>query len=79
LAGNTIMAAEVNGTGPAFQVGAVRRLFDVTRRTTPSPFGVGTVYDVTADGQRFLVNVVAEEQEAPPPINVITNWTATLR
>jgi len=79
LAGNTIMAAEVNGSGPAFQVGAVRRLFDVTRRTAPSPFGVGSVYDVTADGQRFLVSVVAEAEEAPSPITVITNWTTTLR
>jgi eukaryotic-like serine/threonine-protein kinase len=79
LAGNTIMAAEVNGSGPAFQVGAVRPLFDVTRRTAPSPFGVGSVYDVTADGQRFLVSVVAEAEEAPSPITVITNWTTTLR
>jgi hypothetical protein len=42
--------------------------------------GPGNVYDVTADGQRFLVNVVDEEQAAlPPPITVITNWTSTLR
>jgi len=80
LAGNTIMAAEVNGTGTAFQVGTVRPLFDVRRRSVPYlGFGTGSVYDVTGDGQRFLVNVVADEQGAPPPITVITNWTATLR
>jgi Tol biopolymer transport system component len=80
LAGNTIMAAAVDGTGTGFQVGAVRPLFDVRRRTAGYlGFGPGMVYDVTADGQRFLVNVVAEEQESPPPITVITNWTATLR
>jgi eukaryotic-like serine/threonine-protein kinase len=81
LAGNTVMAAEVNGEGPAFQVGAVRRLFEVPRRTASHlGFGTGTVYDVAADGQRFLVNVIAEEQVAlPPPVTVITNWTATLR
>jgi eukaryotic-like serine/threonine-protein kinase len=79
VAGNTIVAAEVNGIGPAFQIGTVRPLFDVRRRTTQSIFGTGSVYDVTADGQRFLVNVVAEGQEVPPPITVITNWTANLR
>jgi tRNA A-37 threonylcarbamoyl transferase component Bud32 len=80
LAGNTIMAAEVNGSGAAFTVGAVRPLFEVRRRTTAYlGFGTGSVYDVTGDGQRFLVNVVAEEQEPPPPVTVITNWTATLR
>jgi hypothetical protein len=42
-------------------------------------FGTGSVFDVTADGERFLVNVAAEEQETPPPITVITNWTSTLR
>jgi Tol biopolymer transport system component len=81
LAGDIMMAAEVNGAGPAFQVRAIRRLFEVPRRTASYlGFNTGNVYDVTADGQRFLVNVVAEEQVAsPPPITVITNWTATLR
>jgi Tol biopolymer transport system component len=79
---NVVMAAEVNGAGPAFKVGPVRRLFEVQRRTesTAARFGAGSVYDVSPDGQRFLVNVVAEEDAAlPPPITVITNWTATPR
>ena len=80
LAGNTIMAAEVNGTGSAFQVGIVRPLFEMRRRTVAYlGFGPGITFDVTADGQRFLVNVLTDEQETPPPITVITNWTATLR
>ena len=78
---NVVMAAEVNGTGAAFQVGAVRRLFEVRRRTASyRGFGVGGAYDVAPDGQRFLMNVIAEEQAASPPsITVITNWAATLR
>ena len=80
FAGNTIMAAEVNVTGPSFRVGTVRPLFDVRRRTAGYlAFGAGSSYDVTADGQRFLVNDAADEQEAPPPVTIITNWTATLR
>ena len=30
-------------------------------------------YDVTADGQRFLINT-ALEAEGPPPITVVMNW-----
>jgi hypothetical protein len=80
LAVNMMMAAEVNGAGTAFQVGAVRSLFEAPRRTASHlGFGTGDVYDVPADGQRFLVNVVAEEQTSSPPITVITNWTSTLK
>ena len=86
LADNSMMAVDVNGAESALEVGMVRRLFDVERRlqsyssliASGANFGTGRVYDVTADGQRFLVNVVAE-QPAPPPITVITNWTETLR
>jgi eukaryotic-like serine/threonine-protein kinase len=86
LADNAMMAAEVNGRTTAFQVGAIRRLFEVRRRSVAygsfgigQTLGIGRVYDVAADGQRFLVNVVVDEQVAPPPITVITNWTSTLR
>jgi eukaryotic-like serine/threonine-protein kinase len=76
---NVVMAAEVNSTGAAIQVGAVRRLFEVRRRTGGyRGFGIGGAYDVTPDGQRFLVNAV-EQPAVPPPITVITNWMATLR
>lgn len=80
LAGDRIVAAAADGTGTAFQVGAVRQLFEVRRRTAAYlGFGPGSAYDVSADGQRFLVNVIAGEQDAPTPITVITNWTAALR
>ena len=76
---NVVMAAEVNGTGSAFQVGAARRLFEIRRRTGSSRgFGIGGAYDVTPDGQRFLVNAV-EQPALLPPLTVITNWAATLR
>ena len=68
------MAAAIDGTGPALRLGEVRRLFDVPRRTS----GIGTdPYDVAADGQRFLINVLGEEEVAPP-ITVVTNWTTML-
>ncbi len=69
---NKLMAAEVNGKGEALEVGAGRPLFDVR------PSGQGYVYDVTADGQRLLVNT-AVEQKASAPITLVLNWTADLK
>jgi len=66
---NTLMAAAVNGRGSSFAVGAVRPLFE-TRAT-----GARYSYDVSADGQRFLINT-ALEQAASAPITVVVNWTA---
>ena len=79
-----MMAAQVNGAGITFQVGAVTALFEVRRRTASyvgldGSLGPGRVYDVAEDGRRFLVNVLVDDQVAPPPITVVTNWTATLR
>jgi len=69
---NKLMSAEVNGQGATLEVGAVRALFEVRRG------GPGSVYDVTADGQRFLVNTAVEQKESSPIILVI-NWTADLK
>jgi hypothetical protein len=42
--------------------------------------GLGTIanYDVTADGQRFLVATPTGTREEPP-ITVITNWQSLLQ
>ncbi len=68
---NKLMSAAVNGAGSALEVGTVRPLFD-TR-----PGGLRSVYDVSADGQRFLVNTLVEE--APAPITLVVNWQAGLK
>lgn len=68
----SLMAAGVNGQGSAFEVGAVQRLF-ATRAV-----GSGSQYDVSADGQRVLVNTVAEEI-VPPPITLVVNWVGALQ
>ena len=37
-------------------------------------------YDVTADGNRFLINTRAQLEEATStPITVVLNWTAGLK
>jgi hypothetical protein len=38
--------------------------------------GWDTMYDVTADGQRFLLN--GPPADPGPPITVVLNWTAGL-
>ena len=69
---NKLMAAEVNGLGVRVEGGAVRPLFEIR------PSGLGYFYDVTADGERFLVNTVVE-QKAAAPITLVQNWTAELK
>jgi eukaryotic-like serine/threonine-protein kinase len=67
-----LMGAEVNGQGATLEVGAVRALFEIRRG------GPGYVYDVTADGQRFVVNTAVEQKESAP-ITLVVNWTADLK
>jgi Tol biopolymer transport system component len=68
-----LMAAAVSGKGESFEVGAVKPLFE-----TRAVLGFRYFYDVSADGQRFLINT-APEQAASAPITVVLNWTAGLK
>jgi Tol biopolymer transport system component len=73
-----VMAVPV-ATAQVFTNGHPKALF------TAPIWGGGTVinvtrYDVTADGQKFLVNVLPPETTAAPsPITVVLNWTAGLK
>jgi hypothetical protein len=71
----TVMAADVDGRGQTFEVKAVRPLFKVP--TTPLTINQGFPYDVSADGQRFIVNTVAAQ--ASEPIVLLSNWPAIVR
>ena len=77
-----IMAVEVT-PGPTFDAGPPKALFN-TGVIVPA-FVAEYFYDVTADGQRFLVNLRvtspanAPAGDAPPvPITVVVNGTAAL-
>jgi hypothetical protein len=39
--------------------------------------GLATDYDVTADGQRFLL--IGPPQDPGPPMTVVLNWMAALK
>ena len=68
----TMVAVRVNGQGTDFAVEGERRLF-ATRVNTAGR----SPYDVSADGQRFLVNTIVEAV-APSPITLVVNWGAAL-
>ena len=61
-------------TTPAFKPGAPRRLFDVNIMATLTPFRHS--YDVSADGQRFILGTVVDQ--AIEPIMLVENWRAAL-
>jgi len=69
-----LMAAAVDGTGRRFGVREVKPLFRVNLYNGPRTNL--TAYDVTSDGQRFLVNSAGEAGD--PRVALVTNWLAEL-
>jgi Tol biopolymer transport system component len=69
---NDLMAVDVEGEGDILDVGIPQRLFQLTS-------GLSTIqrnpFDVTPDGQRFLVNALVE---GSTPITWVLNWPAEL-
>lgn len=73
--GGAIWAVEVMATeSTSFKAGVPRKLFDAG--ITSGPFV--TRYDVTPDGQRFLLNLNSAAATAIPSIRVVVNWTTGL-
>jgi len=78
-ADSKLVAVAVETNGAIFQVGAVRPLFQALLRTGPSRFELSPTseqigYDCAPDGKWFVVN--APPAGSPPPITLITNWSA---
>ena len=70
-----LMAADVKAGPTTFETGAPRTLFNTG--ITGSFVDRRNQYVVTRDGQRFLVNISAEDENSAP-ITVILNWNATV-
>ena len=68
---SALMATTVDGESSTFEIGVAHPLF-----TTRAP--AGPSFDVSPDGQRFLVNNL-KEQDTPTPITLVVNWTAELQ
>ncbi len=65
------LACRLTFKGPEIEVGTPQRLFHA------SVPGIGVPYDVSADGQRLLVNLAEEEESSP--LFVAVNWPAELK
>jgi Tol biopolymer transport system component len=70
-----LMAADVDGRGPSFEVRAVRPLFKVS--AAQLTINQGFPYDVSPDGQRFIVNTMTPQSSEP--IVLVSNWLQVLR
>ncbi|MBZ5662512.1 MAG: protein kinase [Acidobacteriia bacterium] len=73
--GDKMMAVEI-ATQPGFAAGKARMLFEGQYVPTPATF---PNYDVSPDGQRFLMLKAAEQATAPNQINVVLNWFEELK
>lgn len=71
-ADRTLMSVSVQAT-PLFRTSVPRALFD-TRMSQNGEWA----YDVTPDGQRFVISVPVGDP-SPAPITIILDWTAALR
>ncbi len=71
--GQTLIAVAVS-TGSSFTVGSATRLFEhASLKNSISP------YDVSADGQRFILPEPVGGEAPEPSIRVVTNWYEEFR
>jgi serine/threonine protein kinase/Tol biopolymer transport system component len=68
-----LIAAEIKANGPSLEVGSVQPLFG----GMPTELATNA-YDVTLDGQRFLV-AMPSESATPEPLTLVQNWTVALK
>jgi Tol biopolymer transport system component len=73
--GDKMMAVDI-ATQSGFAAGKPRMLFDGRYELPPFPIAD---YDVSPDGQRFLMLKPSEEEAAPTQINVVLNWFEELK
>jgi Tol biopolymer transport system component len=73
--GDKMLAVEVTAQ-PSFSISKPRMLFKGPYHPTPQTF---PDYDVSADGQRFLMLKPAGQAQASTQINVVLNWTEELK
>jgi hypothetical protein len=73
--GDKMMAVDIT-TQPAFSAGKPKMLFEGPY-IPPSP--IFSYYDVSADGQRFLMLKPTEQAQAATQIVVVQNWFEELK
>jgi Tol biopolymer transport system component len=73
--GDKMLAVDIE-TQPSFAVGKARVLFSGSYEPTAATF---SNYDVSPDGQRFLMLKPSETEQASTQINVVLNWFEELK
>jgi serine/threonine-protein kinase len=74
--GNRMMVVDVQ-TEPTFSAGRPRLLFEGNYRIAPGRSIAG--YDISPDGQRFLMIQEGGQDSAPTQIHVVLNWFEELK
>jgi Tol biopolymer transport system component len=69
-----LMSASVKNIGAELEFGAPKALFQTHMQNR---YSISHEYDVSPDGQRFLIGTLIGESKAPPA--VILNWMADLK
>jgi serine/threonine protein kinase/Tol biopolymer transport system component len=69
-----LMSVSIRTSGTKLELSSPVRLFDISPQ---SGFPLRNAYDVTRDGQRFLVTSPVES--ADTPITVVVNWAAGIK
>ena len=67
----------VAGAKPSFEAGTPVKLFDA--HLADAGLDTAFQYDVTADGNRFLIDTSGPGAESTPVLTVVTNWAGGLR
>ena len=71
----TMMSVQVSTSGTALKAGTAKAMFKTRMQARSRLFHE---YDVTSDGQRFLIGTLVGESKAVPP-TVVLNWTGGLK
>ena len=72
-----LMTVDV-ATAPVFRAGIPQALFQTNMTAVRRVAVNGRYWDVSPDGNRFLV-VVQPQESSSAPITVVLNWTARLK
>jgi Tol biopolymer transport system component len=73
-----VMSVAVNGSGASLEVGETQVLFALRARAVPGAPIAFPQFDVSVDGQRFLVNRVISEGPVSASFTLAVNWPALL-
>jgi Tol biopolymer transport system component len=74
IGSSRVLEAQVNGSGPTFEVGESKVLFDAENM---SPNIASSQYDVTSDGQRFIIITTGDQESFS--LTLVQNWMSQLK